>query len=221
MIKKENKWLTPRFDVQNKQVSCLEITSEQASVACLTGFLPLIRLAGKHDKTVCISLPATNKRLLSAEFLAEVTRLAKQPDYKAGTLQLTLYDIAYKPPFIQTLNTLRELNVDIAVANVKTKCEDIETLAAQSISTILLHKDLSANLHVSALAQNAVKGFSNLALALNKHVVLTGVDSAAKYNLAKQLGVRFMQGRFFSSPLSFTEAEDLLTQSLPASSFIP
>lgn len=160
-----------------------------------------------HIDTVRLSLPMHPAPLQDSKFIAALRQLLDDYTLSSGALFIDLIE----PPTLNIsdldalLAPLKALGINIGLDNYLPDSNSIPALVATNVDCLMLHEQILVHLLNNATICRFLQGMTQLCEVLSKTMVVKGVNSAAQQQLLQSMGLRYMQGRYFSEPLLVTE----------------
>ncbi len=115
----------------------------------------------------------------------------------------------------QALQQLVDLGVKISINNFGAGYSSLNLLRSLPIQRLRIDRTFIRDLNIDDDDQVIVKMIVHLAQLLNIDIVADGVENAQHLAFLRQLGCRYMQGRYFVPLLDEQDVTDLLQQGLP------
>ena len=115
---------------------------------------------------------------------------------------------------IPALHRLNEIGVEIAIDDFGTGYSSLSYLTTLPISELKIDRSFVRDLGVSPQSSAVVTAIIALARSLGLRVIAEGVETLRQMEVLHRLGVVVMQGYLFSRPVSATELELWLEQSV-------
>jgi EAL domain-containing protein (putative c-di-GMP-specific phosphodiesterase class I) len=115
---------------------------------------------------------------------------------------------------IPALHRLNEIGVEIAIDDFGTGYSSLSYLTTLPISELKIDRSFVRDLGVSPQSSAVVTAIIALARSLGLRVIAEGVETLRQMEVLHRLGVVVMQGYLFSRPVSATDLELWLEQSV-------
>jgi EAL domain-containing protein (putative c-di-GMP-specific phosphodiesterase class I) len=115
---------------------------------------------------------------------------------------------------IPALHRLNEIGVEIAIDDFGTGYSSLSYLTTLPISELKIDRSFVRDLGVSPQSSAVVTAIIALARSLGLRVIAEGVETLRQMEVLHRLGVVVMQGFLFSRPVSATDLELWLEQSV-------
>ncbi len=179
---------------------------KEVCIACVT-----LQDAGLgHIKVhVNVSILQLNSKLLVDQFLEYL----KDFDVKPASLVLevtesAMHDVGTR----QVLRNLAKSGFSIALDDFGSGYASVSELAEAYTSIIKLDKSLAPGEDKSNQTNIIAESVITLCQKLGKAILLEGIESQQQAEFARQAGCHFMQGYYFSEPLTLTEVISFIEQ---------
>lgn len=159
----------------------------------------------KNFKIEYIDVNLSHQEISNVIYINEILELIEKKKVPFTKLHLEITETTnYGDEKIITENMyrLRKLGFLFSLDDYGSRYASIDYLTKYKFDIIKIDKSIlwgiDKNKEMIILLQNIVK----LAASINKKIVMEGVESAIQVELLKDLGVNFMQGYYFSRPIS-------------------
>lgn len=141
------------------------------------------------------------------EFLAELTQRLKEADISPEKLQLEISENAMLSDEARdrVIPALAANGFPIAIDEFISGYSHFAALGHPDISTIKIDKAVSLNISGTEIPSRFVRGLLLLVEALNKNLVIVGVQSKEQFQLLEVIGCSRYQGSYFSPPMPIAE----------------
>ena len=107
---------------------------------------------------------------------------------------------------------LEELGVHIAIDDFGTGYSSLSYLKRFAVQTLKIDRSFTRDVPEDAQATTLTLSIIAMAQALNMQVVAEGVENLAQLNLMREHGCDFVQGYYFTEPLSVDDITRYLEQ---------
>jgi diguanylate cyclase (GGDEF)-like protein len=202
--------------------------SEFIPVAEETGLIvPIGRWA---LRTACQSLRALDGRAGTAEGLhlsvnlsvrefgqsdlvATVGRILSETDFMPSRVHLEITEsaiIGQQHPALATIAELRTLGVRIHLDDFGTGYSSLSYLHRLPLDAIKIDHTFTGSMEQEERPRHVVHGILSLVRAIGLEAVAEGVESAQQLERLRQMGCPFVQGHFFSEPLTADALADFV-----------
>lgn len=118
--------------------------------------------------------------------------------------------IEYSDKLYNEINALQKMGVNLVIDDFGTGYSNLSYLKHLPIKKIKIDKAFIHNCHNDYFDQAIIKAIVTIAHKLNLKVVAEGVENKSQQKLLKSKGVDFVQGFYYSHPLTTSECELLL-----------
>lgn len=163
-----------------------------------------------HGEELCLSVNTGPQQYHQEFFAHEVSSTLDKHGFRPESLCLEITEtmlMSEHPQVESSVQALHDLGVNFAVDDFGTGYASMEYLNRFPVSELKIDRAFVAGLGTSERDTAMVKVMIDLSHALGLVVVAEGVETATQEAILKQLGAEYMQGYYFSKPLS---AEDFV-----------
>lgn len=164
-----------------------------------------------NDNSVEISINISPLQLMLNDFVYNVKSILKKynVDYKFICFEVTENVLLENKEIVfQNIKELRELGIKIALDDFGTGYSSFNYLRSYNIDILKIDKSfLKEN---EKLDFNIINQIKELAHLLDMKVVMEGVETEEQFNVMKDIDIDYIQGYYFSKPLSLEEFKKLL-----------
>ena len=175
--------------------------------------LSMWRQAVPQATRLRLSVNVSRKQLVWPGFLDSVhSILAEFPGIGSSlNFEITESAVMEQPQVIsQVLAELRQLGIQIHMDDFGTGHSSLSCLHLLPIDVLKIDRSFVMNMESNADYEAVIQSIISLAHHLHVKVVAEGVESSAQVNSLRDLGCEFLQGFFFSRPVSPTSAEQII-----------
>lgn len=185
--------LTPQFDLQvvDKTLAALQWLRTGY------GMEPIASV------NLCAATLTSADAQSGKDFLAEITQRLKRADISVGKLQLEISESAMLSDEARdrVIPALAAIGFPIAIDEFISGHSHFAALGHPDITTIKIDETISLNIPGTEIPSRFIRGLLLLVEALNKQLVIVGVQSKEQFQLLEVLGCSRYQGRYFSSAM--------------------
>ncbi len=170
---------------------------------------------GSRDLAVNVNISA--RQLSSSTFLDQVRDALEQTALPASSLKLEITEsLVMENPERATsiLQKLSDMGVSLSIDDFGTGYSSLAYLQRLPADTIKIDKSFILNMKSEGNGLEIVRAIIILAHTLNKKVVAEGVETSQQLGMLMQQQCEYVQGYFFSKPVSGKDAETLLAHGL-------
>ncbi len=156
-------------------------------------------------RTLRIAVNLSTRSLLSPNLVSSIANILKQNNLDPGTLELEITEssIMHNAEMaLVTLKALRDLGVRLAVDDFGTGYSSLSYLKRFPIDTIKIDRSFVRDIATDPDDAAIIKAIAVMAKSLNLEVVAEGVETLDQIEFLQSLDCRFMQGYFFSRPIT-------------------
>lgn len=168
--------------------------------------LPLIRVA----------VNVTTKQFRLYDFVGTIKSILSEYDLDPSYLELELTEnmIINNADMIGMINDLKSLGVQIALDDFGTGYSSLNYLREIPVDRIKIDQSYVKNIDSKRGDDVIIQAIIAMAKSLNLEVIAEGVETKRQYDFLKGSQCKDVQGYLFSKPLSSTECEEYLKNSL-------
>ncbi|GAU79524.1 EAL domain-containing protein [Fusibacter sp. 3D3] len=163
-----------------------------------------------------ISVNVSSIQLQQPHFVDTVIKMTQLYDIEPKYLELEVTEsvlLSVLNEHDNTLSTLRNMGYKIALDDFGTGYSSFSYLRTMPLSTLKIDKTFIDDLADSKKDQELVRQMIELSHELGIKVIAEGVETRAQYQILKDRGCDYIQGYYFSKPLSLEKTKELLTAS--------
>ncbi|MCW8108762.1 EAL domain-containing protein [Alteromonas ponticola] len=179
---------------------------KEVCIACVT-----LREAGLGQIKfhVNVSILQLNSKLMVSQFLEYLEDFDVKPE--ALVLEVTesaMHDVGTR----KVLRELAKSGFSIALDDFGAGYASVSELGESYTSIIKLDKSLAPGEDKSSQKNIIAESIIQLCQRLNKAILLEGIETQKQADFARQAGCHYMQGFYFSEPLTLTDAISFIQQ---------
>lgn len=198
--------LLPTGSLASKETDSSRWKRDLAVVEATLKLLVELQRTGRIE-TVNLSLPIHPAPLRDSAFIDALRQLLDDYALSAESLSVDLTE----PPTLDLsdmdafLAPLKALGINVGLDNYLPDSMNIPALVAANVDCLMLHEQVLVHLLNNTTICRFLQSMTQLCELLSKTMVVKGVNSAAQRELLENIGLCYMQGRYFSEPLLATE----------------
>lgn len=171
------------------------------------------------QQTVCknltIAINVSGRQLYSDDFTEYVSTVLKEQGISASQLEIEITEEHLIPSYQEgncqaTLKNLSDLGIKMSIDDFGTGYSSFSQLKNLPISTLKIDKSFIDCLPENKQDVAIVKSILNLATNLGLEVVAEGVESIEQLTCLQRYSCDWIQGYYYSKPVSATEIVRLL-----------
>lgn len=165
------------------------------------------------DEIFPISINLSASQLIHPQFIEKLTQLLSKYSIPADWVELEITETVFLDNVEQTtkkLMSLRELGISIALDDFGTGYSSLNYLAQLPVSTLKIDRSFIQKMTLQSKQQQLVKMIIDTAHIFNLVVVAEGVETAEELEILTIFNTDFIQGYFFSKPLSTADTLQLI-----------
>jgi diguanylate cyclase (GGDEF)-like protein len=162
-----------------------------------------------------IAINLSPRQFLHAGLTHDMVRVLEQTGCKASYLELEITEsmVMLDPNgAVALIKELKEMGVRIAMDDFGTGYSSLAHLKCFPIDSLKIDRSFITDLPNDAGNAAITDAIIAMARTLHMTVIAEGVESRAQFDFLRRLGCDEVQGYYFSPPLPFDEATDLLRQ---------
>ncbi len=162
-----------------------------------------------HNCDARIGVNISIIQILQEDFVDQVLHMVKIHNLSPRNLVLEITEsLMYEDPktLFKRLRALKEIGVGISLDDFGAGYASMKSLFITPLSNIKIDKEIITHLQSDQINVDLVKSVVKSCHAHNVSVVAEGIETDEYVEIAKHLGVDFIQGYYFSRPLSWDQA---------------
>ncbi|WP_299484944.1 EAL domain-containing protein [Acaryochloris sp. IP29b_bin.137] len=166
-------------------------------------------------QTLRISVNLSSEQLQDPNFIHEVDRILAESRLEGHYLKLELTEtmlMAHEEKHIQTLQQLRDRNIQISLDDFGTGYSSLSYLYRFPLDTLKIDRSFVSRMMSQPQDAEIVNTIISLARTMNMDVVAEGIETEAEVSHLIQLGCDRGQGYLFSRPMSQQQLEKCLRE---------
>jgi EAL domain-containing protein (putative c-di-GMP-specific phosphodiesterase class I) len=166
-----------------------------------------------QGESICIAVNVSARQLVKGDLVGRVKELTALHGIPATALQIELTETALMVDpvkAIETLGSLREMGMGIAVDDFGTGYSSLSRLRSLPIDLLKIDRSFVMNAEHDARDAQVVRTIIALAQNLGLEVVAEGVESEAHASMLKDSGCTVCQGYHYGHPQSASQLEAFL-----------
>jgi EAL domain-containing protein (putative c-di-GMP-specific phosphodiesterase class I) len=167
----------------------------------------------KGLETGVLSLNLSTKELESPLFVKKLKELIQTIGFEAKYLELEILEhklIENKEDVVKILTEIEQEGFSVAMDDFGTGYSSLAYLQKLPLNTLKIDRTFVSDIEVNESNLAIVKMILNLAKTLNINVIAEGVENKKQLDILLSEGCQYMQGYYFSKPLSAKVCEDFL-----------
>ena len=169
---------------------------------------------GWSNLTISVNLSA--RQFYNNDLVSKITQILEETDLNPGFLELEITETATMRNTNlakQILSNLHQMGISLSMDDFGTGYSSLSYLKDFPFSTIKIDRSFVNDLSVDSSNFAIINAITTLGAGLNLQIVAEGVESEQLKNLLETLRCNYMQGYFFSLPVSVEQATNLLGKS--------
>ena len=168
-------------------------------------------------KNLQISVNLSPRQFQAYDLAANVINILQQTKLNPAFLELEITEtVTMQNGKIvkQILNEFKQLGISLAMDDFGTGYSSLSYLKEYPFSTLKIDRSFIQDSLENPEDREIIKAIINLGKGLNISIVAEGIETNESKDFLQSLGCRFMQGYYFSRPLSAEKATLLLKQNI-------
>ncbi|OHC64790.1 MAG: hypothetical protein A2045_13890 [Rhodocyclales bacterium GWA2_65_20] len=164
---------------------------------------------------VTMSVNLSSRQFTESDLVAQVAAILRQTGLPASNLKLEITESVLMADVTAAAHKLRQLKdtgVRISMDDFGTGYSSLSYLHRFPVDTLKIDQSFVRNLGQSAEAVAIVRVILGLAQSLKMDVIAEGPETAEEVRILRSMGCPFVQGNYFSKPLSKQAAAAALRQ---------
>jgi diguanylate cyclase (GGDEF)-like protein/PAS domain S-box-containing protein len=186
--------------------ACSQVKYWHGQINCDKGGLPL-----------SINVNISGKQFAQMDLAAQIEKTLEDFAIPPSTLNIEITEsllVERKFPLYQELEKIRALGVNLQVDDFGEGYSSFGYLQSLPVNSLKIDSAFIHRLGVHGNNSEIVRSIVGLGKSLGMSVIAEGVETETQYRMLKELGCPFVQGYYFSEPLSGEKAGELLLWNL-------
>lgn len=182
-----------------------------------TAIRDTVELQTKYAPDLTVSVNLSPRQFRDLNLVNFIENTIKQNFFPARCLELEITEGVLLNGYEHLDNSLKRLNqlgVNIAMDDFGTGYSSLSYLRKFPFNVLKIDKSFVNEITFNASDRTLIKAAVAMAHGLNLRVVAEGVETAEQFSYIKELGCDYVQGYFFSKPITFAEMELFLQSHL-------
>ncbi len=164
---------------------------------------------------ITMSVNLSGRQFAESDLVAQVADILRQTNLPAANLKLEITEsilMADVAVATQKLRQLKETGVRISMDDFGTGYSSLSYLHRFPVDTLKIDQSFIRNMSESTQAVAIVRVIMDLAQSLTMEVIAEGAETAAEVRILESMNCPFVQGNYFSRPLSKQAAAAALSR---------
>ncbi len=169
----------------------------------------------QFGKPLMLNVNLSAYQLLRSDLPLFIGHTLRENDFKAAQLKLELTESVMMNPTGAVQDTLKELEsmgVQVYIDDFGTGFSSLSYLQHLPSKVLKVDRSFVENVHLKPDSQELVRTIVSLAHNLGMGVVAEGIEVEEQLNVVKALGCEYVQGYWFSAPLSSRDTASYLSR---------
>ena len=174
-------------------------------------------LQNLYPLPLTISINISVIQIMDSNFISKVKKIIHETDFDCRHLEFEITEsvfISYREHFINVLNELRTLGIQIALDDFGTGYASLSYLQLLPIDTLKIDKSFIEKITLETENKQIIGTMINLAHQLNMNVVAEGVEQELQLDYLLEKKCDYLQGYLFSKPLTEKELKQFFNDIL-------
>ncbi|WP_291636844.1 EAL domain-containing protein, partial [Clostridium sp.] len=170
--------------------------------------------AGYKFKSISINVSSVDIHQL--DFVESVKNIFQTTGINPNIVELEITETVLMEslePNIKILEELMDMGIRIALDDFGTGYSSLNYLMKIPISTLKIDKSFIDNITTNIQNKSIIKNIIQMAHSMDLIVVAEGVETEQQLSILREKKCDYIQGYYFSKPLSVSDAEELLKTS--------
>lgn len=171
-------------------------------------------LPSKYLGDVSVTISLTTSTLFDKSFPKYLIERTQSTNIDPVRIKLEIKETSMRDVSIreQAIPELSGYGFGIVVSNFLADDGSFSVLSNPHVGAVKLHKSVVTALPRSMKARRFLKGVRTLAEALDKQVIIDGVETFTQALVLEQMGMGTFQGSYYGKPLDANQVEDFVVQ---------
>ena len=173
----------------------------------------MLRFSEQNTTTPVLMVNFSKDTIMSPDCLNFVRITAKKYNFPLGNIIIEITEsdrVDDFKTFIQQMNNIHAMGIKIALDDYGVGYTSIDYLIKLPLDYLKLDRDIAVAAVHDERSLHVVNNIIQLTTSMNVELIVEGIEDLKTYRLYRSLGVRHMQGYFFSKPLTYTDIVDFL-----------
>lgn len=164
-------------------------------------------------KSLKMSINLTCQQIREKNLLEKIDWVLKNTGINGSTIRLEITESSMMDQGEETIAKLEELcarNIQLSIDDFGQGYSSLSYLHRFPVNTLKIDRTFVEQMSLGGQNLEIIRTIIILAHALDMNVVAEGVETHEQMSMLKQLGCEYVQGYFFSRPLTATAAEQMI-----------
>jgi EAL domain-containing protein (putative c-di-GMP-specific phosphodiesterase class I) len=160
-----------------------------------------------------ISVNLTKKQFLDPNLISAVAGLCSKYNYPTGLIEFETTESIFSadyPLAKKTAQALHELGISLTLDDFGTSFSNMIEITSMCINTLKLKRNFVRDIDSNLGKQEVVRTLYNLSKRFDLHLIAEGVETSREFNKITGIGIKSIQGFYYSRPLPPNEFEQYI-----------
>lgn len=170
-----------------------------------------------YEKRLAVSVNLSAKQLMHPNLIAKVREILSETKLSPTCLKLEVTETVVMDNAelaLEILSDLCSLGVRLSTDDFGTGHSSLSYLNRFPFERLKIDRSFVGKMDTDAKSEEIVRTIIRLAENLNLEVVAEGIENERQFQRLRELGCHYGQGYFFSIPVNFDQAGEMLEQGL-------
>ena len=170
-----------------------------------------------HDLSLRVAVNISPIHISTGGFVDMVRSVIAETGIDPNLLEIEITEMSmldYTEDLIDTIKQLRELGITISLDDFGTGYSSLNYLKKFPVDVLKIDRAFVRDIVPEKSGIAMISAMISLAHALNLQVVAEGVEEEAELNVLREHGCEYVQGYYFSKPLSVEDFTNLIVNSV-------
>lgn len=169
-----------------------------------------------HNSNLRVAVNISPIHISTSGFVDMVQEVIAETKINPHFLEIEITEMSmldYTEDLLNTINQLRALGITISIDDFGTGYSSLNYLKTFPVDVLKIDRAFVRDIVPEKSGIAMISAMISLAHALNLQVVAEGVEEEAELNVLREYGCEFVQGYYFSKPLSVEDFTQLIVDS--------
>jgi len=170
-----------------------------------------------HELSLRVAVNISPIHISTGGFVDMVRSVIAETDIDPNLLEIEITEMSmldYTEDLIDTIKHLRELGITISLDDFGTGYSSLNYLKKFPVDVLKIDRAFVRDIVPEKSGIAMISAMISLAHALNLQVVAEGVEEEAELNVLREHGCEYVQGYYFSKPLSVGDFTNLIVNTV-------
>ncbi|PIE60996.1 MAG: GGDEF domain-containing response regulator [Desulfobacterales bacterium] len=160
-----------------------------------------------------VAVNASIKQFCHPHFVSDVKKILTETGLDPEILEIEITETLLEENVIDlgpVVQQLREIGLSIAIDDFGTGYAGLSRFKKIKVDYLKIDRSFVNEIETSTSAQDLIRGIVALSKCLNLKIISEGIETAAQLDFLRSIGCEYIQGYFYSKPLTAEGAEGFL-----------